>query len=691
VFFLFGHNKTKIYVNQLEKDTGITIKTKPDDDYDDLAEKMMNALRKASKKAIKLSQENLFISLDNFIDYLSPQADKSDLPTKLHNLSELLGLSQVEEVLAKFLLVKSELRDFEEYFLRSKIFHIFNRSHLMTLLDANNEDIQKALKGTLFSLEIVRGCERGDFEVGDIFYTLLETPSGLESIENFVIAKKPVLRLDNFFFPKEKVNLITGLLQNKPTSSSTHILLYGEPGTGKTQFARTITDAMGVPSFEVNPANSLNSHRTHLIVAERFCRINKEGILIVDEADKLLNVGELTSFFSLFQTDTSLENSKSWLDTFLVNPGGRTIWIVNNISNIPSSVIRRFTFSLNFKKLGRKERTYIWKTTREDLLSIGSDILSDEALEKLAYERDISPGVINQSLKKALEAGPKDELTLVSYINKIIDAHHELSQTRDKFKTFPKFYRVEALATNPPISEIIEVLKYWAQENLGVDPEKREGIKLLFYGIPGTGKTELAHFLAKELDLELFPGRLSQILDRYVGESEKNLRKLFNEASATGGIVLIDEVESFLLNRDKIKQEHNLMLINEFLTCLANFTGIFIGSTNRIHDLDPAAIRRFVFRVEFLPVKPSGRVILYESFLLPFTGTPLSEEEKKVLFSIPSLTPADFSNSATRVRWSEQKVWDNLSVLEVLKEEKSLHQMNNSPQTKDKDELKKLN
>jgi hypothetical protein len=288
-------------------------------------------------------------------------------------------------------------------------------------------------------------------------------------------------------------------------------------------------------------------------------------------------------------------------------------------------------------------------------------------LEKLSIEAQVSPAVISQAFRKGLEAGPADEAALTSYVGKMIDSQLTLSGARDRLTKLPPAYRPECLNVSPKAEEILRIVKGHADASMRGNGELAEGLKFLFHGPSGSGKTELAFFLAQSLGVELVHGRLSDILSPFVGRSESNLANLFGKAKALGGILLIDEIESCLARRaHRVNPQHVTNLTNEFLTCLDCHPGVFIGSTNMFSSLDPAAIRRFTFKVEFKPLTPKGRLILFDSFFLPISGERLSEPESKYLLSLPSLTPGDFSIVAEKAEWRENEARLNFSLLESL-------------------------
>jgi SpoVK/Ycf46/Vps4 family AAA+-type ATPase len=133
--------------------------------------------------------------------------------------------------------------------------------------------------------------------------------------------------------------------------------------------------------------------------------------------------------------------------------------------------------------------------------------------------------------------------------------------------------------------------------------------KIIFYGPPGTGKTMTAISLAKTLNRELLHLDCSKILSMYVGESEKNVRNIFDtyyeivEESGEEPILFLDEADQFLTARfespdQSVSQMYNQMQ-NIFLEQIENFNGILIASTNLLENIDKAFSRRFNYKVEF--------------------------------------------------------------------------------------------
>jgi transitional endoplasmic reticulum ATPase len=93
-------------------------------------------------------------------------------------------------------------------------------------------------------------------------------------------------------------------------------------------------------------------------------------------------------------------------------------------------------------------------------------------------------------------------------------------------------------------------------------------------------------------------------LDKYVGESEKNIADMFAVARQQNAVLVLDEADSFLADRRNAQRSWEVTQVNELLTQMEAFDGIFICTTNLMEKLDPASIRRFAFKVRFDPMTP---------------------------------------------------------------------------------------
>ncbi|MCD6173074.1 MAG: ATP-binding protein [Sulfurimonas sp.] len=229
--------------------------------------------------------------------------------------------------------------------------------------------------------------------------------------------------------------------------------------------------------------------------------------------------------------------------------------------------------------------------------------------------------------------------------------------------------------------------------------DKKSGIdaRIIFYGAAGTGKTMTAYSLAKSLKRQVLAFDCSKILSMYVGESEKNVRKIFDtfyelcEKTKSEPILLLNEADQFLGARSSgnitgSDQMHNQMQ-NIFLEQIENFKGMLIATTNLLENIDKAFSRRFNYKIEFKKPNEKQRIKLWE-LMLP-SEAPYNEDLDIKLLAKHTLTGGQINliikNTAYKVAVRETPVFSQKDFLhEILKEkdanfdsEKSMGFLNN--------------
>jgi vesicle-fusing ATPase len=128
------------------------------------------------------------------------------------------------------------------------------------------------------------------------------------------------------------------------------------------------------------------------------------------------------------------------------------------------------------------------------------------------------------------------------------------------------------------------------------------GVSALFSGVPGTGKTLAAEIIASELRLDLYRIDLSQVVSKYIGETEKNLRRVFDAAEAAGAVLLFDEADALFGKRSEVKDSHDRYAnieVSYLLQKMEAYRGLAILTTNMRQALDTAFMRRIRFMVQF--------------------------------------------------------------------------------------------
>ncbi|MDR2456662.1 MAG: AAA family ATPase [Deltaproteobacteria bacterium] len=632
----------------------------------DVLDALNDNLDKFSRPELVTLFEVLAEALFSHSEDAAEAKDRSEFEAKFRRLTELLGLTEPEIRLASLLMTFKVCDPLDDYIVDDcEAFMWLNRDLLASILGITLDEMRSIINGRLMSLDMVDIDDRG--RLTENFYSCLESGMEAETRTGLVQAPAPLLEESDFFVDSSTLSLVKDLLSST-SPDPVHLLFYGPSGTGKTQFARTIAASIGGMAFEIVPEPSVNRHRAHVMVGHSLARFNQGRILIIDEADRILG-RSFDSLWSILRSEEPGDNQKSWLDHLMEMPGAKSVWIVNDHQGISQSVIRRFAFSLQFPKLGLKERRRIWSRTRQELEGAEEALLGDQDILELSAAYDVSPGVISQSYRAGLRSSPKNGEELVRRVRMGILAHQSLSGQPNRVVKVDPRYCLEGLATNPSPTKTLGTLLRWQEANQGLGSDRRQGLRMLFCGIPGSGKTEFAHFLARSLDIELVHGRISELISPYIGQSEINLAALFREAEAKGALLLFDEVESFLYDRSKAVRIYEMSLVNELLLCLEKFTSVFVGSTNRADLLDSASRRRFTHTVEFGSLGPAGRAQLFEAFIEPISEERLTQGQREYLEALPPLTPGDFAKVSSALRYSPEGPPDNLSAIELLKAE----------------------
>ncbi|MDE2296971.1 MAG: AAA family ATPase, partial [Burkholderiales bacterium] len=166
---------------------------------------------------------------------------------------------------------------------------------------------------------------------------------------------------------------------------------------------------------------------------------------------------------------------------------------------------------------------------------------------------------------------------------------------------------------------------------------------LCFYGPPGTGKTALAEHIAHELQRALMVRQASDIMSKYVGETEQNMAKMFEEAQTENAVLLLDEADSFLRSRRLAERNYEVSEVNEMLQGMERFAGVFICTTNLFQELDEAALRRFTFKIRFKPLTAEQRERMFVAEALGGDASRLTREQASRLAQLGALAPGDFA------------------------------------------------
>jgi len=166
---------------------------------------------------------------------------------------------------------------------------------------------------------------------------------------------------------------------------------------------------------------------------------------------------------------------------------------------------------------------------------------------------------------------------------------------------------------------------------------------LCFYGPPGSGKTALAAHLAEQMGRPLMIRQASDLVSKFIGETEQNMAAMFAEAEAENAVLLLDEADSFLQDRRGAQRTYEVTEVNEMLQGMERHKGVFICTTNLFDRIDQAALRRFTFKIRFKPLTREQRHTMFVTEALGGQAERLSPELQHRLDLLDQLCLGDFA------------------------------------------------
>ena len=414
-----------------------------------------------------------------------------------------------------------------------------------------------------------------------------------------------------------------------------NVFLHGPPGTGKTQLAKALASRLGCTLFEISSEDEAGDPQggkqrlCGLRAAQCFFR-SSGSLVLFDEVEDV--------FAGDFFGKSVAQANKGWMNQMLEGNGTPTLWLSNSIAGIDAAFMRRFDMVIEVGVPPRRQRE---RTVR----ALCGDLLEEASITRLAENEALAPAVVARAINvvRTIEGGLDRRQTSAAterLIDNILSAQGHALLRANEATRLPPSYDPAYINVDADLTEIAAGL---AQSRSG---------RLCLYGPPGTGKTAYGRWLAQELGMPLMVKRASDLLSMWVGQAEKNIAAAFRAAESEGAILLIDEVDSFLQDRSGAQRSWEVTQVNEMLTQMEAFPGIFIASTNLMQGLDQAALRRFDLKLKFDYLKPDQTIAMLQRHCETL-GLPAPDAAGELLARqrLRHLTPGDFAAVMRRHRF----------------------------------------
>lgn len=473
-------------------------------------------------------------------------------------------------------------------------------------------------------------------------------PSDLMAVFTRPAARSELVEAD-FHYVGDDRRMMTALLRNAVArrEPGVNILLYGPPGTGKTELAKVAAQAAGLELYEVEYAdrdgNSLSGRDRYrsLQISQVFLKGSANVALLFDEVEDVfppISTDAAQLMARLDTGDGALNGSvsgKAWVNQILETNPVPVIWVTNRIEQIDPAFRRRFQYHLELKSPP--------PGAREALVAkaLAGVEVGEGFAARLAERKGLTPAQIRTAVKFARLAGGAEMDAQALIERQLVNADKALGNNAQErgARRVVTHYDLDLVHTESrfAIPKVVEALR-------------RKGYgTLCFYGPPGTGKTALAEHIAHALQRPLMIRQASDIVSKYVGETEQNMAKMFAEAETEQAVLLLDEADSFLRSRRMAERNYEVSEVNEMLQGMERYAGVFICTTNLFADLDEAALRRFTFKIQFKPLKPEQRERMFVAEALGGDAARLTDEQRSRLRQLEALAPGDFASVKRQV------------------------------------------
>lgn len=465
------------------------------------------------------------------------------------------------------------------------------------LLDHDARDLQRSLTphGALAAHGLIAVDEDGECQVVRRVALWLRLSASavhddVVDLTEFMLgcSRASSLCWDDFSDYIANAGLARGLLRGAAgeRTPGINILIHGDPGTGKTEFVKVLAAEIGLSLFaaaEPDPGLQMQRVRDRLASLRLALSLLQPGktAILLDEADTLIE--------PLFEGGNKID-----LHRLLECNSVPIVWVMNDASCVPPSVLRRMSLVLRFEPPPVAVRERIWR----GVLDRHAHVASAPQVRRLAESDAFTPG-ISEMLARTVQLAGATVDDLPQAAEGLIDLLGGCEMSGQPADTSEEPF--------DPAWIHCRSRDWRAFQNLRWSPD-RVGFSVLISGEPGTGKSAYAVDLARRLALRSRSVAASDLLGRYVGETEARIAQCFARAARSGEMIILDEIDSFLIRRHSDSRSWERSMVNEFLVRMDRHRLPVVCTTNAFDQIDPAARRRFTFRLDFEPMTAAQAV-----------------------------------------------------------------------------------
>ena len=600
----------------------------------------------------KEPKEEEIQNLKNRLEILEKSQISCELKDLEHNLNllqENLGLNSTERDILRFVAIMYNYEVISNACsLLGDLNNIQATKAISKILNLRFGDVQKAFRkdGIFAKTSIVKlenNVHNLKFKIDVINNNFMcDLFVKCESMDEiFESAIKPCsktnLTTKNYPHIKEDVKILLSFLKKAVSKKQkgVNVLLYGSAGTGKTELSKVIASELNLKLYEVAYDDEYG-YATEDRRLRSYCLAQNvlsagSNLLMYDEAEDIFNTNN----------DEKRQYGKAFINRSLETNELPTIWITNNIYDMDEAVVRRFNLAIEIGIPTEDVRAKIIKKYSENLID-------NKLIKKLAKNDFIAPALISNASVVVSNLNTKDKnKAFERVINNTLKAQgYEEIRDYNPRDDLPSSYDPNFVNSDCDLNELMQGIKL------------SKNARICLYGVPGTGKSAYAKFIAKSLKKPIIIKKGSDLLSMFVGGTEKNIALAFKEAKDKKAVLVFDEVDSFLQDRSMAARSWEVTQVNEMLVQMESFDGIFIATTNLIDNLDKACLRRFDLKLEFGYLLPEQAQNLFkkECALLKVK---FDENASKKVSNLGLLAPGDFASVRRQAKFRPIKNGDD--------------------------------
>ncbi len=555
---------------------------------------------KAQKLTLKIEEEK------SKLDIQSQHMKQSGTPSALDMLIQIYGLTQYDRMIMLLCAAPELDPSFEGLYayIQDNATRKYVTAHLVFSLFSLDIETEQALytsffpDSPLFRYRLIERKGASDLTSSGASSPLRISPR----INEFILGKNhpderlsdiiaPVYPVEPLPCPYEKiVSMLKTLIKRDIAQSSIPMFNFtGSAHSGKTDVASKLCESLEIGLYRLK------------LKRLQFSDLKLNDLIKILERECMLLPA------ALYIDASEIHGNNDMLEDFFREIVERLNVLLIIASPEPLQFEREF-YSVPVSKLSAKEQAVVWKKYLD-----GCGANMDNQVEAIIEQFDFEPDMIKKAITTARTGicsgeGNSSDLTCKEIWQTCSDqCRQDLDMLAQRI--IPCYSWQDIVLPNEILGQIKDIASQvehrplvYEKWGFGAKMSRGRGVNVLFSGPSGTGKTMAAEILAHHLNLDLYRIDLSSVVNKYIGETEKNLRRVFDAADRSGVILFFDEADALFGKRSEIKDSHDRYAnieIDYLLQRMEDYRGLAILATNMKSLLDQALFRRMRFHVEF--------------------------------------------------------------------------------------------